>query len=360
MKYIDEFRDKEIVKRLIREIERSVSNKVNLMEVCGTHTMAIFRSGIKQLLPKNINLISGPGCPVCVTAQQDIDNMLALARIKNVIITTFGDMLKVPGTESSLEKQRANGSDVRSLYSPLDALEIARKNKNREVVFLAVGFETTSPAIASVISDAKEKKIKNFSVFSCHKLIPPAMQALLAAREIKLDGFLCPGHVSTIIGSRSYEFICRDYKIPCCISGFEPVDILETVLMLLKQVQQKKPTVQIQYKRAVQPQGNILAQKILHKVFTESDAAWRGLGTIPKSGLKLNKDYRDFDAKEKFALKPFASQEPKNCLCGEVLRGVKSPSQCKLFAKVCNPENPYGPCMVSSEGTCSAWYKYNR
>jgi hydrogenase expression/formation protein HypD len=360
MKYIDEFRDKEIVKKLIREIEKFSDEKINLMEVCGTHTMAIFRSGIKQLLPKNINLISGPGCPVCVTAQADIDRMLALARIKNVAITTFGDMLKVPGTKSSLEKERANGYDIKTVYSPLDSLDIASQNKNKEIVFLAVGFETTSPAVASVVSDAKVKKIKNFSIYSSHKLIPPAMQALLAAREIKLDGFICPGHVSTIIGSWAYEFICRDYKIPCVISGFEPVDILETVLMVLKQIQQKKAKVEIQYKRAVRPQGNILAQKILHRVFAESDARWRGLGTIPKSGYKLNKDYRDFDANEKFDLKIAAPQEPKNCLCGEVLRGVKNPNQCKLFAKVCSPENPYGPCMVSSEGTCSAWYKYNR
>jgi len=360
MKYIDEFRDKTIVKNLIGQIEKFAGANVNLMEVCGTHTMAIFRSGLKQLLPKNINLISGPGCPVCVTSQIDIDRMLALAGIKNVIITTFGDMLKVPGTKSSLEKERSCGCDVRSVYSPADALDIARQNKNKEVVFLAVGFETTSPAIGSVVSDAKEEKIKNFYIHSCLKLIPPAMEALLQAQEIKLDGFICPGHVSAITGSSSYEFICRDYKIPCCISGFEPVDILETVLMLLKLIVQKKARVEVQYKRAVKPQGNILAQKMLRRIFTETDAQWRGLATIPKSGLKLNKDYLDFDAQEKFNLKVIASEEPKNCLCGEVLRGVKTPSQCKLFVKVCNPENPYGPCMVSSEGTCSAWYKYNR
>jgi hydrogenase expression/formation protein HypD len=328
------------------------------MEVCGTHTMAIFRSGIKQLLPKNLNLISGPGCPVCVTSQADIDRMLALARIKDMIITTFGDMLKVPGTKSSLEKERGRGSDIRTVYSPLDALDIASSNKNKEVVFLAVGFETTSPAVASVVSDARVKKIKNFSIYSSQKIIPPAMQALLQAQEIKLDGFICPGHVSTIIGSSSYEFICRDYKIPCVISGFEPVDILETLLMLLKQIKQKKAFVEIQYKRAVKPQGNILAQKILQEVFRESDTQWRGLGTIPKSGYKLNPDYQGFDAEKKFDLKVIVSQEDKNCLCPEVLRGVRTPSDCKLFAKVCNPENPYGPCMVSSEGTCSAWYKY--
>jgi hydrogenase expression/formation protein HypD len=360
MKYIDEFRDKEIVKKLIAEIAKLAGAKTNLMEVCGTHTMAIFRSGIKQLLPKNINLISGPGCPVCVTAQSDIDRMLALAQIKNLIITTFGDMLKVPGTKSSLEKERAEGGDIRMVYSPQDVLEIARQNKNKEVVFLAVGFETTSPAIASVVSDAKEKKIKNFSIYCCHKLIPPAIKALIQAKEIKLDGFICPGHVSSIIGSQAYEFICRDYHTPCVISGFEPVDILETVLMLLKQIRQKKAQVEIQYKRAVKEQGNILAQQILRQVFSECDALWRGLGVIPGSGLKLNGDYQDFAAEKKFDLKVIAVQETKNCLCGEVLRGVKNPSQCKLFAKVCNPENPYGPCMVSSEGTCSAWYKYNR
>ncbi len=360
MKYIDEFRDKAIVKSLRSQIAEFSGREINLMEVCGTHTMAIFRSGIKQLLPKNINLISGPGCPVCVTSQSDIDSMLALASIKNTIITTFGDMLKVPGTESSLEKERSAGGDIRPVYSPADALEIACQNKSKEVVFLAVGFETTSPVIASVAHDARKQKLKNFSVYCCHKLIPPAMAALLAAREIKISGFLCPGHVSSIIGTKAYQFIAKEFKIPCVVSGFEPVDILETILMLLKQIAENSASVAIQYKRAVRSQGNIPAQEMLKKVFSPSDADWRGLGIIPKSGLKLKSDYRAFDACSRFNIKPLKAVEPKNCSCGEVLRGVKTPAQCKLFAKACNPENPFGPCMVSSEGTCSAWYKYNR
>lgn len=360
MKYLDEFREKSIVKNLASQIAKFSDNQINLMEVCGTHTMAIFRSGIKQLLPKNINLISGPGCPVCVTSQSDIDSMLELASKKNLIITTFGDMLKVPGTKSCLEKIRSSGSDIRPVYSPLDALEIARENKNKEIVFLAVGFETTAPVIASVVDDARKLRLRNFSVYCCHKLIPPAMAALLAAREIKISGFLCPGHVSSIIGTKAYQFIAKEFKIPCVVSGFEPVDILETILMLLKQIERKTASVAIQYKRAVRPQGNIPAQEMLKRVFLPCDADWRGLGMIPKSGLKLNPGYAAFDARLKFQIETIKVIEPENCLCGEVLRGVKTPVQCKLFVKICNPENPYGPCMVSSEGTCSAWYKYNR
>jgi hydrogenase expression/formation protein HypD len=360
MKYIDEFRDKDIVKALVKRINKLDPQGVNLMEVCGTHTMAIFRSGIKQILPQGLNIISGPGCPVCVTDQMDIDRMLKLSGIKDVIVTSFGDMLRVPGTASSLEKERARGCDIRSVYSPLDSLEIARDNKKKEVVFLAVGFETTSPAIASAVADARKNKLNNFSIYPCHKLIPPALETLLKAKELRLDGFICPGHVSSIIGSASYEFVAGRYKIPCVISGFEPVDILESVLMLLKQIREERSAVEIQYKRAVHPQGNILAQKLLKTVFTPANARWRGLGTIPESGLDLNKDFKKFDAKERFDLKIKKPSIPGNCLCGQVLRGVKTPAQCGMFAKTCTPENPYGPCMVSSEGTCAAWYKYNR
>ena len=360
MKYINEFRDKVIVRGLIDEIKKFAGSRVNLMEVCGTHTMNIFRSGIKQLLPENINLISGPGCPVCVSSQSDIDRMLAIAAIKNTIITTFGDMLRVPGSKSTLEKERSTGSDIRPVYSPSDALDIARKNKNKEIVFLAVGFETTSPAVASVVDDARQERLKNFSVYCCHKLIPPAMGVLLRAREIKIDGFLCPGHVSSIIGTKPYDFIAKEYKIPCVVSGFEPTDILETILMLLKQLSLGSAKVEIQYKRAVQVQGNVAAKKMLEKVFTPTDASWRGLGVIPKSGLKLNADYKHFDAGLRFTIKTPQTRSPKDCLCAEVLRGVKNPKECKLFAKACNPGNPFGPCMVSSEGTCAAWFKYNR
>jgi hydrogenase expression/formation protein HypD len=361
MKYIDEFRDKDIVKGLIKAIRGSVREKVNLMEVCGTHTMAIFRSGIKQILPAPINLISGPGCPVCVTSQPDIDRMLSLAGRKNIIVTTFGDMLKVPGTSGSLEKERSCGADIRPVYSPLDALAIARDNPGKEIVFLAVGFETTAPVIASVVSDAAEKKIKNFSIYCCHKTIPAAMKALIQAEEIKIDGFLCPGHVSSIIGSRAYDFIAHGFNIPCVISGFEPIDILEAIVMLIGQNKDtNKARVEIQYKRAVQERGNIKAQEMMNRVFEPADAQWRGLGTIAASGLALRKGFRVFDAAAKFGIPAVKTTETRNCLCGEVLRGVKTPAQCTLFAKACTPENPFGPCMVSSEGTCAAWFKYNR
>ena len=320
--------------------------------------MAIFRSGLKQILPSKINLISGPGCPVCVTNQADIDLMIALAKEKNVIIATFGDMLKVPGTKSSLEKERAKGADIRIIYSPLDALEIARQNKNKSVIFLAVGFETTAPATASVITDAKNNKINNFLIYCNHKLIPPAIRALLDTDKLNLDGLILPGHVSTIIGSCAYEFIAEDYRVPCVVSGFEPADILESILALLKQISQKEAKVEIQYSRAVQTQGNILAQDILAKVFTLDDASWRGLGIIKKSGYKLNKIYRNFNACDRFKIKVDGSYEARGCLCGEILRGIKRPPDCRLFAKFCTPLNPYGPCMVSSEGTCTSWYKY--
>lgn len=360
MRYVDEFRDKGLVKGLIRDIEASAPRKINLMEVCGTHTMAIFRSGIRQILPSSVNLISGPGCPVCVTSQSDIDRMLYLAGHKDTVITTFGDMLKVPGTESSLEKKHASGADIRVVYSPLDALAVAEANPRKKIVFLAVGFETTAPVIASVISDAADKKIKNFFVYCCHKTIPAAMKALLETGEIRIDGFLCPGHVSSIIGSRAYEFIARDFNVPCAISGFEPTDILETILMLIRQKKDGRARVEIQYKRAVQEQGNLKAKEMMNRVFDPADGDWRGLGAIHDSGLKIKQAYRSFDAAAEFRIPALKAEEPRGCACAEVLRGVKTPRQCDLFAKACTPETPFGPCMVSTEGTCAAWFKYNR
>lgn len=360
MKYIDEFRDTRIVKELASKIKNIRTGPVNIMEVCGTHTMAIFRSGLRSLLPAHITIISGPGCPVCVTAQDDIDRMLSLARIPGVIITTFGDMLKVPGSSGSLEKERAQGADIRIVYSPLDALEIARAESGKQIVFLGVGFETTAPAVASTVWDAHRGKIRNFSVYSCHKRIPPALAALLAARELRLHGFICPGHVSTIIGSHAYDFVAEGYGIPCVVSGFEPVDILEAVRMLLEQIEKKKASVGIQYRRAVNPDGNPAALRLLSEVFESCDGRWRGLGTIKKSGLALRKRFARFDAAKRFTLKAGRCRQPEGCLCGEVLRGVKTPAECRLFAKACTPEKPFGPCMVSSEGTCAAWFKYNR
>lgn len=358
MKFVDEFRDKAIAERIVKKIERFDSLKVNLMEVCGTHTMVIFKQGLKGILPKNVNLLSGPGCPVCVTSQEDIDKTIELAKDENVIIATFGDMIRVPGTNSSLEKERGNGADVRIIYSPSEALRIARENPARRVVFLAIGFETTSPLIAASLLDVQKEKIDNFYIFSSHKLIPPAMEGLLESKEVRIDGFICPGHVSVTIGSNAYKFIAQKYNVPCVIGGFEPLDVLQSIYMLLKQIKEKRAEVEIEYFRAVHPQGNRIAQELIDEVFEVSDVMWRGLGIIPKSGLRLKREFYDYDAEREFRPKVKRSKENPDCACGEVLRGAKKPTQCKLYKKVCNPEEPYGPCMVSSEGTCAAYYKY--
>ncbi len=358
MKFVDEFRDKAIAERIIKKIEGFDSLKVNLMEVCGTHTMVIFKQGLKGMLPKNVNLLSGPGCPVCVTSQEDIDKAIKLAKDRNVIIATFGDMVRVPGTNSSLEKERGNGADVRIIYSPSEALRIARENPARRVVFLAIGFETTSPLIAASLLDVQKEKIDNFYIFSSHKLIPPAMEALLESKEVRIDGFICPGHVSVTIGSNAYKFIAQKYNVPCVIGGFEPLDVLQSIYMLLKQIKEKRAEVEIEYFRAVHPEGNRIAQELISRVFEVSDVRWRGLGIIPKSGLRLKREFSGFDTEKEFPLKTKKSKENPDCACGEVLRGVKKPTQCKLYRRICTPEEPYGPCMVSSEGTCAAYYKY--
>ena len=358
MKFVDEFRDRTIAEMIIKKIERFDSLKVNLMEVCGTHTMVIFKQGLKGMLPKNVNLLSGPGCPVCVTSQEDIDKAIELARNKKVIITTFGDMIRVPGTNSSLEKEKANGADVRIIYSPSEALRIARENPDKKVVFLAIGFETTSPLIAASLMDARKEEIDNFFIFSTHKLIPPAMEALSKSKEVNIDGFICPGHVSVTIGSDAYRFITQKYNLPCVIGGFEPLDVLQSIHMLLKQIKEKRVEVEIEYFRVVHPQGNRIAQQLISAVFEVTDVRWRGLGIIPKSGLRLKKEFSGFDAEREFPPKVKRSSENPDCACGEVLKGVKKPTQCKLYKRICTPEKPYGPCMVSSEGTCAAYYKY--
>ena len=354
MKFVDEFRDSKIAAKIIEELKKT-ENYATLMEVCGTHTVAIFRSGIKKLLPQSIKLISGPGCPVCVTSQTDIDKMIAIAKNKNVVTVTFGDMIRVPGSNSSLETEKSKGADIRVVYSSIDALKIASENKTKEIVFLAVGFETTAPTIACTVLLAQKNNIKNFSIFTSHKLVPPAMKVLLDSGEVKLDGFICPGHVSTIIGSNAYEFIPEKYGISCVISGFEPLDILQSIHMILDN---RKPCVMTQYTRCVKKTGNETALNKLYEVFNVTDAEWRGLGKIPDSGLKLKKHLSGFDAGLKFGIKGIKSFKSKSCRCGDVLKGIITPPECKLFAKICTPENPIGPCMVSSEGTCSAYYKY--
>ncbi|MFH1836891.1 MAG: hydrogenase formation protein HypD [Candidatus Omnitrophota bacterium] len=335
-----------------------MDKKIRLMEVCGTHTMAIARSGIKKLLPKEIELISGPGCPVCVTAQEDIDRAVGIAGIKNVIITSFGDMIRVPGTSMSLEDARLGGADVRMVYSCMDALDIAERNPSKKVVFIGVGFETTAPTIAATVLEAKKRGVKNFFVLSDFKAVFPALEVIASSDKVKVDGFICPGHVSVITGSAPYKNIAGRYKMPCVITGFEDDDILKGIKALIEQIKKGKSEVEIAYKRAVTKNGNIKAKNVLNKVFEIKDAQWRGIGIIKKSGLKLKKTYAEFDAKKHFKIKIRKSVSPKGCICGEVLQGIKNPSLCGLFGKKCTPRNPIGPCMVSSEGTCAAWYRY--
>lgn len=358
MRYIDEFHNPAVAQAFARSLCHKVTRPVNLMEVCGTHTVAIFRHGIRQLLPEQARLLSGPGCPVCVTPNADIDKAIALAQRSDVILTTYGDMIRVPGSYSSLAQAKAEGAEVRVLYSALDSLAIARANPQKKVVFLAVGFETTIPTIAASVMEAERQNISNFFILSVHKLIPPAMKALLEMGEVHIDGFICPGHVSTIIGSRPYEFIARDFGIPCVIAGFEPLDVLQSIDMLLDMVLAGKASVDIQYRRAVRAEGNPAAQELVSRVFQAVDASWRGLGTIPQSGLRLRPEYRRFDAEEQLAIEVKPPREHPGCGCGEILRGIKTPPQCALFGKACTPERPVGPCMVSSEGTCAGWYQY--
>ena len=361
MKYQDEYRDKDKVRKVLEKIKEISKKRVSLMEVCGTHTMSIFRNGIKDVLPKNIRLLSGPGCPVCVTPNEYIDKAIELARRKNTVVVTFGDMVKVPGTSSSLEKEKADSGDVRIVYSPSEAVTFAEKEKNKEIVFLGVGFETTSPTVAAAILEAKEKGLKNFSVLCGHKLIPPAIEALLRSKDVDIDGFMLPGHVSVIIGERAYKFVAFNYRKPAVIMGFEPLDIMTGIYMLVYQIEGNNALIANQYKRAVTYAGNVAALEMMDKVFAVADSQWRGLGNIAKSGFKIREHYSDFDAEKKFdtlLAKVAASKEDKNCICGDVLKGTKTPLDCKMFGKACTPEDPKGACMVSSEGTCAAYYKY--
>ncbi|MFH2145685.1 MAG: hydrogenase formation protein HypD [Candidatus Omnitrophota bacterium] len=360
MKYVDEFRNAVIAKRLIKKIKdiaRHIDRQVCLMEVCGTHTVAIFRSGIREILPQNIRIISGPGCPVCVTAQEDIDKAVAVCQLPQTIVTTFGDMMKVPGTLHSLTTIAARGYDVRLVYSALNALDIAQHNPAKRVVHLSVGFETTAPTIAATLMRARKEKINNFFILCAHKLIPPALRALLSSPKIKISGFILPGHVSTIIGARPYRFISEQHKICAVIAGFEPLDILQSVAVLLEQIRQGSSKIVIQYSRCVKDKGNAKAQQVLKRVFSICDTNWRGLGTIKKSGYRLRPSFKNFDIEQhiKFEL---PRQKQTNCRCGDVLQGIILPFECKLFKKACTPEKPIGPCMVSSEGTCAAYYRY--
>ena len=333
-------------------------DKIKLMEVCGTHTMAIARAGIKKLLPSEIELISGPGCPVCVTSQADIDRAIEISRIDNVIITTFGDMMRVPGTKTSFEDMKRDGADIRVVYSPLDALTISEDNPQKRVVFMGVGFETTSPTVAATIIEARKRGLRNFFVLSNFKVLFPALEALAGSSKLKVDGFICPGHVSVVTGTIPYAKIASHYKKPCVITGFDEIDIVKGIKRLVEQIKSHRYTTEIEYKRAVTKEGNIEARRVLDSVFEVKDSDWRGLGMIKESGLKLKDKYRQFDAEKEFKVKLPKAILPKGCICGEVLQGIKGPRDCKLFGKVCTPRKPVGPCMVSSEGTCAAYYRY--
>jgi len=358
MRFTDEYRDAGLGKRLVARIQQNSKKRVRLMEFCGGHTITIFKYGIRQLLPPTVEMLSGPGCPVCVTANEDLDKAIALSRLPGVIITTFGDLLRVPGSYSSLQQARAEGSDIRVVYSALEALDIARENPERPVIFIGIGFETTAPTIAASILQAEQEKLENYHILSLHKLTPPVMRALLDSGETSLDGIVCPGHVSTIIGSDPYRFIPASYGIACVVSGFEPLDILLCISMLIEQIEQEQPAVTIAYRRAVRPDGNQQALKLIEQVFETCPAIWRGIGSVPDSGLRLKPEYRKFDAEQAFDTPRVESREPPGCLCGDILRGVKVPVDCSLFKTKCTPERPVGPCMVSSEGTCAAYYHY--
>jgi len=362
MKFIDEFRDKDLVQNIVRRLGQLAKGPATIMEVCGTHTMAAARFGLKSLLPPQVSLVSGPGCPVCVTAQEDLDGFLALGKEPGIILSSFGDMLRVPGTATSLEKQRAAGAAVKVVYSPLDAVDLARQETGNNVVFFGVGFETTMPATAMAIQLAAAEKLPNFSVFCVHKTMPGALRALLSAGEVKVSGLLCPGHVTTIIGASAYDFIPRDFGIPCAVTGFEPLDLLLGVEAILSQISHGQARVDNVYTRAVQVQPNPRAQALLDEVFMPADAKWRGLGVIPGSGVTIREKYRQFDARSRFAavLAQVPPPPPSACRCGEVLRGVMRPGECPLFDQVCTPSHPLGPCMVSSEGACAAVYRYER
>lgn len=344
---------------LTAQVTGRTGKTVNIMEVCGTHTMTIASSGMRRLFPAGLKMLSGPGCPVCVTSQGDIDRVLALAAMPEVTLATFGDILKVKGSLGfDLNRMRENGSDIRVVYSPLDALAYARSNPLRQVVFVGVGFETTAPLIAASLLRARKGKIANFPVISLFKLVPPALKLLLSDPENDISGFLLPGHVSAIIGVRPYQFIAREHNVPCVITGFEPLDILTGINMLLRQLVRGRAEVEDEYSRAVKETGNPTALEAMAKVFSPVDASWRAIGVVEKSGLGLSPEFSGFDAVRRFKIVCKEAPEPRGCLCGAILMGKAQPPDCRLFAKSCTPSSAVGPCMVSSEGACAAWYKY--
>ena len=357
MKYIDEYRDSKLVEKLSSAIFRETRHRIRIMEVCGGHTLAIRKFGIQRLLPEKIELLSGPGCPVCVTDRTSIDRAIRLARLPGVIITTYGDLIRVPGSGSNLNQEKALGADVRIVYSTLEALTIAKDNPGKQVIFLGIGFETTTPSSAVALWEASRQGISNFYLLSMHKVMPPAMAALIE-QGIHIDGYIGPGHVTTIAGADMYRPLVEKFRISVVVSGFEPLDILQSVYMLVKMKEEGRYGTEIQYKRAVTPEGNMKAREMVARFFEPGTDSWRGLGAISGSGMKIRDEYRSLDAEKEFDVRVEPVPEPKGCICGEVLRGLKRPDQCKLFAGVCTPSNPVGACMVSGEGACQAYYNY--
>jgi len=358
VKFVDEYRDPKTVKKILQAIESITTQSWRIMEVCGGQTHSIIKHGLDQLLPDQIELIHGPGCPVCVTPLQYIDKALAIAQQPSVIFCSFGDMLRVPGSEHDLLSLKALGADIRIVYSPLDALKLAQQNPDNKVVFFGVGFETTAPTVALAIHQAKLLQLDNFSVLACHVRVPPVMKALLGSKDNTVQGFLGAGHVCTIMGYHEYLPLAERFKIPIVITGFEPVDILQGIYLCIKQLEQGRVTVENQYSRVVKQQGNQPAQQLLQQVFTIVDQQWRGLGEIPQSGLAISEDYADWNAENQFSVTTINTQEPTECRSGDVLKGLLKPEGCAEFGKSCTPEHPLGATMVSSEGACAAYYRY--
>ncbi len=358
MKHLDEYRDQALVRPLVDELRRSITKPLRVMEVCGSHTMAIFRNGLRSILPEGMELISGPGCPVCVTSASHMDAFIAMADRAGVRVAIFGDLFRVPGTSGSLAAASARGAKIDIVYSPMDALDIARKHPEELVVFLGVGFETTTPGIAATIMAAHTQGVANFAVFSTQKVMPPPLIALLDDPELKIDGLLCPGHVSSIIGAGAYEPLARKYGLACVVAGFETADLLKALILLARQVGRGDIKVENIYPRVVTWEGNARARQMVDEIFEPTDMEWRGLGVIPGSGLKIREKYKAFDAQARLDITLPEAQEAKGCKCGEILKGICTPRECPLFGGRCTPANPVGPCMVSSEGTCAAFYKY--
>lgn len=360
MKYLDEYRDARIARNLATQIAAAATQPWVLMEICGGQTHTIMRYGLDELLPQTVELVHGPGCPVCVTPLETVDKAIALALRPDVILVSYGDMLRVPGSNSDLFRAKAQGADVRIAYSPVEALKIAKTNPDRKVVFLSIGFETTAPANAMAAYQAKHESLTNFSMLVSHVLVPPAIRALLVSPSNRVQGFIAPGHVCTVMGFTEYESLTCDFAVPIVVGGFEPVDLLQAILMLVKQLENRETRVENQYVRSVSYEGNRPAQEILRKVFEITDQKWRGIGVIPRSGLKLREEYAMHDAEKIFDLDLISAEEPAECISALVLQGIKKPVDCPAFAVRCTPENPLGAPMVSAEGACAAYYHYRR